>query len=130
MQSKVKATRLSDLSHGSTPQRLHRLQLRKARFSWGTAGLSMFFRENDLILHSYSTYFRGLDMLLPMYHLLDRTTLGRQEDKGNSMAAGEALGYGTTTRMVVEGNRQLANTHECCHDQAGTPLTFRPPTLG
>jgi hypothetical protein len=32
-------------------------------------GLSVFFRDdNDLIFHSYSTYFRGLDMLLPMYH--------------------------------------------------------------
>jgi predicted dithiol-disulfide oxidoreductase (DUF899 family) len=52
-------------------------------------GLSVFFRDNDLIFHSYSTYFRGLDMLLPMYHLLDRTPMGRQEDKGNSMHAGE-----------------------------------------
>jgi predicted dithiol-disulfide oxidoreductase (DUF899 family) len=52
-------------------------------------GLSVFFRDNNLILHSYSTYFRGLDMLLSMYHLLDRTPLGRQEDKGNSMHAGE-----------------------------------------
>ncbi len=54
-------------------------------------GLSVFFRDNDLILHSYSTYFRGLDMLLPMYHLLDRTPLGRQEDKGTSMHARRGL---------------------------------------
>jgi predicted dithiol-disulfide oxidoreductase (DUF899 family) len=32
---------------------------------------------------------RGLDMLLPMYHLLDRTPLGRQEENGTSMAHGE-----------------------------------------
>jgi predicted dithiol-disulfide oxidoreductase (DUF899 family) len=50
----------------------------------------VFFRDNDCLLHSYSAYFRGLDMLLPMYHLLDRTPLGRQETKQNSMAAGEA----------------------------------------
>jgi predicted dithiol-disulfide oxidoreductase (DUF899 family) len=53
-------------------------------------GLSVFIRENDLLLHSYSTYFRGLDMPLPMYHLLDLTPLGRQETKENSMTAGEA----------------------------------------
>ena len=54
------------------------------------SGLSVFFRDADRILHSYSTYFRGLDTLLPMYHLPDRTPLGRQETKENSMAAGEA----------------------------------------
>lgn len=53
-------------------------------------GLSVFMSDNGMLLHSYSTYFRGLDMLLPMYHLLDRTPLGRQETKQNSMAAGEA----------------------------------------
>lgn len=53
-------------------------------------GLSVFIRRNGAVLHSYSTYLRGLDMLLPMYHLLDRTPLGRQETRANSMAAGEA----------------------------------------
>ncbi|MGD0813825.1 MAG: DUF899 domain-containing protein [Verrucomicrobiota bacterium] len=62
---------------------------RKFDFRGELPGLSVFFRDNDLIFHSYSTYFRGLDMLLSMYHLLDRTPLGRQEDKGNSMHAGE-----------------------------------------
>jgi hypothetical protein len=36
-----------------------------------------------------TTVWQRLDMLLPMYHLLDRTPLGRQETKGNSMHAGE-----------------------------------------
>lgn len=55
-------------------------------------GLSAFLRDRDGegVLHSYSTYMRGLDMLLPMYHLLDRTPLGRQETRASSMAAGEA----------------------------------------
>lgn len=53
-------------------------------------GLSVFFMRNGAVLHSYSTYLRGLDMLLPMYHLLDRTPLGRQETRADSMAAGEA----------------------------------------
>jgi predicted dithiol-disulfide oxidoreductase (DUF899 family) len=52
-------------------------------------GLSVFFRDKDQILHSYSTYFVGLDIFLPMYHLLDVTPLGRQEDDTNSMTAGE-----------------------------------------
>lgn len=56
-------------------------------------GLSAFLRDRDGegILHSYSTDTRGLDMPLPMYHLLDRTPLGRQETRAFSMAAGEDL---------------------------------------
>ena len=72
-------------------------------------GLSVFFRDKDLILHSYSSYLRGLDMLLSMYHLLDRTPLGRQEDKGNSMAAGEASWIRYHDAYGAEGNR-----HACC----------------
>ena len=52
-------------------------------------GLSAFFRDHGEILHSYSTYFVGLDIFLPMYHLLDVTPLGRQENDENSMTAGE-----------------------------------------
>lgn len=61
---------------------------------WASAemlpGLSVFIRRDGAILHSYSTFLRGLDMQLPMYHLFDRTPLGRQETQANSMAAGEA----------------------------------------
>ena len=73
-------------------------------------GLSVFFRHDELILHSYSTYFRGLDMLLSMYHLLDRTPLGRQEDKGNSMAAGEDSWIRYHDAYGGEGNGA-----EACH---------------
>jgi len=52
-------------------------------------GLSVFFRDGDRVLHSYSTYFVGLDIFLPMYHLLDVTPLGRQENDKNKMTAGE-----------------------------------------
>jgi predicted dithiol-disulfide oxidoreductase (DUF899 family) len=75
-------------------------------------GLSVFFRDNDVILHSYSTYFRGLDMLLPMYHLLDRTPLGRQEDKANSMHAGENSWIRYHDEYGLEGNSKQG----CCHD--------------
>jgi predicted dithiol-disulfide oxidoreductase (DUF899 family) len=43
-------------------------------------GLSVFFLESDDVLHSYSTYQRGLDLPLNTYNLLDLTPLGRQEE--------------------------------------------------
>jgi predicted dithiol-disulfide oxidoreductase (DUF899 family) len=89
---------------------------RRFDFRGELPGLSVFFRDNGVILHSYSTYFRGLDMLLPMYHLLDRTPLGRQEDKGNSMAAGEASWIRYHDAYGAEGDRRLTDEHACCHD--------------
>ena len=53
-------------------------------------GLSVFARDGGCALHSYSNCSCGLDMPPPRRHLLDRTPLGRQETKENSMAAGEA----------------------------------------
>jgi predicted dithiol-disulfide oxidoreductase (DUF899 family) len=45
-----------------------------------TPGLSVFLREGDQVLHSYSTTGRGVDILLGAYNYLDLTPLGRQED--------------------------------------------------
>jgi predicted dithiol-disulfide oxidoreductase (DUF899 family) len=42
-------------------------------------GISVFFRDGDSVLHSYSTYSRGLDMLNGAYHFLDLTPKGRDE---------------------------------------------------
>jgi predicted dithiol-disulfide oxidoreductase (DUF899 family) len=78
-------------------------------------GLSVFFRHHDEILRSYSTYLRGLDILLPMYHLLDATPLGRQEDKSNSMAAGEASWIRYHDEYPAAGGREAADA-ACCHD--------------
>ena len=50
-------------------------------------------------------------MLLSMYHLLDRTPLGRQEDKGNSMAAGEDSWIRYHDAYGGEAN----GTEACCH---------------
>ncbi len=44
-------------------------------------GLSVFLHEGDSIFHTYSTYQRGLDLLLNTYNYLDLTPLGRQEDQ-------------------------------------------------
>lgn len=43
-------------------------------------GLSVFLREGDAVFHTYSTYERGLDLLINTYNLLDLTPLGRQEE--------------------------------------------------
>ncbi|MBF5043798.1 DUF899 domain-containing protein [Aggregicoccus sp. 17bor-14] len=43
-------------------------------------GVSVFLREGDAVFHTYSTYARGLDLLMNTYNYLDLTPLGRQED--------------------------------------------------
>jgi len=43
--------------------------------------LSVFFRHGNNIFHTYSTYQRGLDLLLNTYNYLDLTPLGRQEQR-------------------------------------------------
>lgn len=43
-------------------------------------GLSVFFRENDTVYHTYSAYARGTEGLTESYYLLDVTPFGRQED--------------------------------------------------
>lgn len=45
-------------------------------------GLSVFFKDGDNIYHTYSTYARGLDVLLGTYHYLDLTPKGRDEKSG------------------------------------------------
>lgn len=43
-------------------------------------GLSVFFRVDDDVFHTYSTYARGAEGLTDAYSLLDTTPYGRQED--------------------------------------------------
>jgi predicted dithiol-disulfide oxidoreductase (DUF899 family) len=51
------------------------------KFGKGEApGLSCFFREGQDVFHTYSTYSRGLDLLIGTYHYLDLTPLGRHEE--------------------------------------------------
>lgn len=49
-------------------------------------GLSIFLRDGDSVYHTYSTYGRGLDMLLNTYNLLDLAPFGRQEEWEDSPA--------------------------------------------
>jgi predicted dithiol-disulfide oxidoreductase (DUF899 family) len=44
-------------------------------------GLSVFFRDGDDVFHTYSTYARGLDLLVGTYNYLDLTPLGRDEEQ-------------------------------------------------
>jgi predicted dithiol-disulfide oxidoreductase (DUF899 family) len=49
-------------------------------------GLSVFYKgENGAIFHTYSTYARGLDMLVGTYHFLDLVPKGRDEDPESTM---------------------------------------------
>jgi predicted dithiol-disulfide oxidoreductase (DUF899 family) len=61
-------------------------ELKKAGRIWTEKGelpgLSVFLRDGDGIFHTYSTYQRGLDLLLNTYNYLDLTPLGRQEEDG------------------------------------------------
>ena len=43
-------------------------------------GASVFYKADGQVFHSYSTYARGLDILLPTYNWLDLTPKGRDED--------------------------------------------------
>jgi predicted dithiol-disulfide oxidoreductase (DUF899 family) len=43
-------------------------------------GLSVFFRLDDDVFHSYSAYARGTESLTDAYRLLDTTPYGRQQD--------------------------------------------------
>jgi predicted dithiol-disulfide oxidoreductase (DUF899 family) len=43
-------------------------------------GLSVFLRDGGQEFHTYSTYERGLDLLIGTYNFLDLTPLGRQEE--------------------------------------------------
>ena len=45
-------------------------------------GISTFLREGDDGFHTYSTYSRGVEVMMHAYDLLDLTALGRQEDCG------------------------------------------------
>ncbi|KAK2467438.1 hypothetical protein APHAL10511_000673 [Amanita phalloides] len=51
----------------------------------GYFGLCAFIKEGNEVYHTYATTDRGLEILLSTYHLLDMTSLGRQE-QGNGMA--------------------------------------------
>ena len=49
-------------------------------------GLSVFYKnEEGDVFHTYSTYARGLDMLVGTYHFLDLVPKGRDENQESTM---------------------------------------------
>jgi predicted dithiol-disulfide oxidoreductase (DUF899 family) len=56
-------------------------------------GFSVFLKEGDDILHSYSCYGRGGDNILTTYALLDLTPLGRQDYAANDPNVGLGFKY-------------------------------------
>jgi predicted dithiol-disulfide oxidoreductase (DUF899 family) len=59
-------------------------ELERLGMPWHTTGeqhgVSVFFRDGERVLHSYSTYGRGPELLLGTYSYLDLTPLGRMEE--------------------------------------------------
>ncbi|RDI49637.1 DUF899 domain-containing protein [Nocardia mexicana] len=49
-------------------------------FAGEQPGISTFLRDGDEVFHTYSTYHRGVEVMMPAYWLLDLTSLGRQEE--------------------------------------------------
>jgi predicted dithiol-disulfide oxidoreductase (DUF899 family) len=49
----------------------------------GSFALTIFLKEGDQVLHTYSTWSRGVEIFLGTYQLLDLTSLGRQEEGPN-----------------------------------------------
>ncbi|MDC0720462.1 DUF899 domain-containing protein [Nannocystis bainbridge] len=43
-------------------------------------GISAFVRDGEAVYHTYSSYGRGVEVLMGTYHMLDLTPLGRQEE--------------------------------------------------
>jgi predicted dithiol-disulfide oxidoreductase (DUF899 family) len=59
----------------------------EARFAKGEShGMSAFFRIDDDVFHTYSTFARGCESLTDSFSLLDVTAYGRQEDFEDSPA--------------------------------------------
>ncbi|MBO3277698.1 DUF899 domain-containing protein [Pseudomonas schmalbachii] len=74
-------------------------------------GMSVFLRDGEEVLHSYSTYGRGLEAALTTYHLLDLTPLGRGEGWGG-MA--DLEGKGLEWMRFHDEYGQAAPAHGCC----------------
>lgn len=65
----------ADVASGS-----YEYNYRKGRFPTSEApGLSVFCKDDEAVFHAYSTYARGLDILMTTYNYLDLTPLGRNE---------------------------------------------------
>ena len=75
-------------------------------------GASVFLRDGARVFHTYSTYARGLDMLMNAYHYLDLTPFGRGEGwDGMANLDGKGLNW---TRLHDQYDGAPATQHDCC----------------
>ena len=110
-------------------------------------GLSVFYKDADgQIFRTYSTYGRGLDILLTTYNLLDMTPKGRDEEsmtphamawvrhhdryEGGEAAAccsgGAAKVSRTMAPVVAEFQEEVATTRRILERVPGDKLTWAP----
>lgn len=98
-----------DAAHGSTEWNYATMDNYKGELP----GLSVFLREGDAIYHSYSTYARGLDILLASHHLLDMTPFGRGEGwDGMPDLGGQGLNW---LRHHDKYEGEQPEDKGCCH---------------
>ena len=85
----------------------------KRQAPWGeeASGLSAFIRNDQgEVFHSYSSFGRGGEALLPAYALLDMTPLGRREP-----AQGPKMSSWVRRHDEYEPQPQATSQHGCCH---------------
>jgi predicted dithiol-disulfide oxidoreductase (DUF899 family)/uncharacterized damage-inducible protein DinB len=85
-------------------------------------GLSVFYKDADgQIFHTYSTYGRGLDILLTTYNLLDMTPKGRDEE-----------GMTPHAMAWVRHHDRYADAEavSCCSSEAEKSRKMMEPTIG
>jgi predicted dithiol-disulfide oxidoreductase (DUF899 family) len=90
-------------------------------------GLSVFYKDADgNIYHTYSTYGRGLDILLGIYNYLDMTPKGRDEDglafpmawvRHHDRYPEEAASLPAQTATQPAAQNKISAASSCCEHQ-------------
>lgn len=75
-------------------------------------GASVFLRDGEQVFHTYSTYARGLDILMNAHHFLDLTPFGRGEGwDGMADLEGKGLNW---VRLHDQYDGAKPTKHDCC----------------
>ena len=86
-------------------------------------GVSVFHNDGGAIYHTYSSYARGLEVLLGAYHWIDLAPKGRNEN-GPTRSMGDWVRhhdrYGAGGHVEPTGKYVPAQgTESCCHSEEG-----------
>jgi predicted dithiol-disulfide oxidoreductase (DUF899 family) len=109
----------------------------KVTYNYGTQpfesdelpGLSVFYRDDaGQVFHTYSTYRRGVEVMMGTYNLLDLTSKGRDEEPGEGMAwvrhhdryedgrlVDTAKPYWPAEKASASKEPESASSASCCH---------------